>query len=93
MNADYLGICTLCTDKIPVIRKGWAHKASTIAGKGKWVCGRCLYNLESEVSIAVNARNKAIEASNRRRKDLKEYGVVMDSTTGKLVKIEPERKL
>ena len=91
MSAVYLGICTLCTLKIPPIRKGWVEKSSTIAGKGKWICGRCLYKLEVEVSLAVDARSKAIKK--RKRKDTREYGVVMDSTTGKLVKIEPERKL
>jgi len=91
MSADYLGICTLCTYKIPTIRSSWAEKSSTIAGKGKWVCGKCLYQLETEVGLAVDARNKAIKK--RKRRDTREYGVVMDSTTGKLVKIEPERKL
>ena len=89
--SEYLGICSLCSVKIPVKKTAWTERTSVIAGKGKWICGACLYKLSDKVDRAIIARNRAIKKS--KKNDMKEYGVVMDSTTGKLVKIEPERKL
>ena len=89
--SEYLGICSLCTIKIPVAKTVWQERTSIIAGKGKWICGGCLYKMSDKVDRAIIARNRAIKKS--KKNDMKEYGVVMDSTTGKLVKIEPERKL
>jgi|TARA_Y100000310_G_scaffold340156_1_gene434989 hypothetical protein len=93
MTPEYLGICVLCSYKIPAPKRmeQWYEKCSTIAGKGKWVCGHCLYKLKDAVHIAVKARKKV--AKKVKRNEMREYGVKVDPTSGKLVKIGSKPKL